>query len=236
MDNPGWTGHIVYTYKGGILMGTTSANGYIITPELDLSTSFGKVTVKLSAKTYGNTTNAGLKVSCGNASQELTLPNNTESEYTVVLDCDEAARQQITSETTAKKRLIITHLDIYSGEYTASESRSYPGEFIINGITGTSYNVTGLLPNATYRYDVKAAYGDMLSNWSNQILVTTLEQTSITGDVNGDGEVTASDVTAIYTFLLSGDMSEIVNGDQDGDGEITTHDITIVYDILLGII
>ena len=236
MDNPGWTGHIVYTYKGGILMGTTSANGYIITPELDLSTSFGKVTVKLSAKTYGNTTNAGLKVSCGNASQELTLPNNTENEYIVVLDCDEAARQQITIETTAKKRLIITHLDIYSGEYTATESRSYPGEFIVSGITGTSYNVTGLLPNATYRYDVKAAYGDMLSNWSNQILVTTLEQTSITGDVNGDGEVTASDVTALYTFLLSGDMSEIVNGDQDGDGEITTHDITIVYEILLGII
>jgi len=53
--------------------------------------------------------------------------------------------------------------------------------------------------------------------------------------VNGDGEVTASDVTALYTFLLSGDDSDIVNGDQDGDGDITTHDVTIVYGILLGL-
>lgn len=60
------------------------------------------------------------------------------------------------------------------------------------------------------------------------------QQQNIPGDVNGDGNVTASDVTALYTFLLSGDMSEIVNGDQDGDGEITTHDVTIVYEFLLG--
>ena len=61
------------------------------------------------------------------------------------------------------------------------------------------------------------------------------QQQSVPGDVNGDGEVTASDVTALYTFLLAGDMSEIVNGDQDGDGDITTHDVTTVYEILLGI-
>lgn len=235
MDNPGWTGHIVYTYKGGILMATTSANGYIISPELDLSTSFGKVTVKLNAKTYGNTTNAGLKVSCGNASQELTLPGNTESEYIVVLDCDEAARQQITIETTAKKRLIITHLDIYSGDYTAIESRSYPNEFLVTGITDNKYNVTGLLPNAVYRYDVMAAYGDMLSNWSNQILVTTLEGvTPIVGDVNCDGDVTAVDITCLYNYLLNGDDTYLATSDVNGDGEITAVDITIIYSILLG--
>ena len=57
---------------------------------------------------------------------------------------------------------------------------------------------------------------------------------AIAGDVNGDGEVTAADVTALYNFLLSGDMSDIVNGDQDGDGQITSGDITAVYTILLG--
>ena len=57
----------------------------------------------------------------------------------------------------------------------------------------------------------------------------------VPGDVDGDGEVTASDITALYTFLLAGDMSEIANGDQDGDGEITTHDVTVVYEIMLGI-
>ena len=55
----------------------------------------------------------------------------------------------------------------------------------------------------------------------------------VAGDVNGDGEVTAADITALYSYLLAGDDSDIVNGDQDGDGEITTHDVTFVYETLL---
>ncbi len=61
------------------------------------------------------------------------------------------------------------------------------------------------------------------------------EQGAVAGDVNGDGDVTAADITALYTFLLTGDDSEIVNGDQDADGDITTHDVTTVYSILLGL-
>jgi len=56
----------------------------------------------------------------------------------------------------------------------------------------------------------------------------------VAGDVNGDGEVTSADITALYTYLLTGDDSDIVNGDQDKDGEIASHDVTIVYGILLG--
>ena len=57
---------------------------------------------------------------------------------------------------------------------------------------------------------------------------------NVPGDVNGDGEVTAADITALYTFLISGDMTDIVNGDQDGDGQITSGDVTTVYSYLLG--
>ena len=57
---------------------------------------------------------------------------------------------------------------------------------------------------------------------------------AIPGDVNGDGEVTSVDVTALYNYLLSGDDSAIVNGDQSGDGEITSVDIAYIYNILLG--
>ncbi len=55
------------------------------------------------------------------------------------------------------------------------------------------------------------------------------------GDVNGDGEVTASDITALYNYLLSGNDSNMVFGDQNGDGDITSSDVTFVYNILLGI-
>ncbi len=55
----------------------------------------------------------------------------------------------------------------------------------------------------------------------------------VDGDVNGDGEVTSADITALYNFLLNNDSSAIVNGDQDGDGVITSTDVTVVYSILL---
>ncbi len=57
----------------------------------------------------------------------------------------------------------------------------------------------------------------------------------VPGDVDGDGNVTAGDVTALYNWILNGDGSLIVNGDQDGDGNITAGDVTLVYNILLGI-
>lgn len=56
----------------------------------------------------------------------------------------------------------------------------------------------------------------------------------IPGDVNGDGEITSADITALYSFLLSGDDADIVHGDQDNDGQITSSDITAVYSIILG--
>lgn len=56
----------------------------------------------------------------------------------------------------------------------------------------------------------------------------------IPGDVNGDGEITSADITALYSFLLSGDNADIVHGDQDNDGQITSSDITAVYSIILG--
>ncbi|MBR5118450.1 MAG: dockerin type I repeat-containing protein [Muribaculaceae bacterium] len=54
------------------------------------------------------------------------------------------------------------------------------------------------------------------------------------GDVNGDGTVTAADITSLYDFLLNGDTSSLINGDVNGDGDITAADITSVYDVLLG--
>ena len=56
---------------------------------------------------------------------------------------------------------------------------------------------------------------------------------AVRGDVNCDGYVTAADVTVLYDYLLTGDVSHLVKGDQNGDGIITSADVTAVYDILL---
>lgn len=61
-----------------------------------------------------------------------------------------------------------------------------------------------------------------------------IETTVVPGDVNGDGEVTSADVTALYNYLLNDDMTYIDTDDVNGDGEITSADITFIYNILLG--
>ena len=53
------------------------------------------------------------------------------------------------------------------------------------------------------------------------------------GDVNGDGSVTAADVTALYNYMLNSDLTFYDNSDVDGDGRITAGDITLLYNILL---
>lgn len=61
-----------------------------------------------------------------------------------------------------------------------------------------------------------------------------IDEGILIGDVNGDGTVTAADVTALYDVLLNNNYSNVVNGDQTGDNIITAADVTKVYDILLG--
>ncbi|MBR5638175.1 MAG: C10 family peptidase [Muribaculaceae bacterium] len=237
LDNTGWTGSTVYTATGGLRIGSRNAAGTLTSPALDLSNSNGKISIVYKAKTYNNDTNCSFIISCGNNSETVTIPSNTEAEYTQVLDCTAANGQNVSFATTAgRKRVIITNVEIYAGDITAGASKA-EGEMLFTGITGTHYTVTGLLPETTYIYDVKAIYpGNKESVWSNLIEVTTLESSStvVLGDVNCDGSVTTADVTCIYNYLLNGDETYLATSDVDGDGFITTTDITVIYNILLG--
>lgn len=91
-----------------------------------------------------------------------------------------------------------------------------------------NYNVEGFL--AYYKSDDGAT--EQLQFYPN--LIEKVGGTVVPGDVDGDGAVTAGDVTALYNYILNNDSSSIVNGDQDGDGSITAGDVTFVYNILLG--
>lgn len=55
------------------------------------------------------------------------------------------------------------------------------------------------------------------------------------GDVNKDGEVTISDVTALIDYLLGGDESTInvLAANVNGDDEVTIADVTALIDLLL---
>ncbi len=233
MENAGWTGSKLYEVVGGIRLGTGSSVGTLISPALDLSTSNGKVTVTFKAKAYNNDTNCDFIVSCGDASETVTVASNTEDTYTVVLDCNAADGQQVKFETTANgKRVVLTSIHIIDGDHAGTAKSIDLDGVTFTGITANSYKVTNLDPATTYLYDVKAVFGTKQSKWSNLISVTTLAG-GVYGDVNCDGEVTTVDITCLYNYLLNGDTTYIATSDVDGDGEITTVDITCIYNILL---
>lgn len=52
-------------------------------------------------------------------------------------------------------------------------------------------------------------------------------------DVNRDGSVTSSDITALYNYLLNSDMTYVDSADVNGDGSITSADITVIYNYIL---
>ena len=233
MDNPGWTGTKVYQAVGGARLGTGSATGSLTSPALTLTED--KVTVTFKAKAYNNDTNCNFKISCGNSSETVVLPSNTEDTYTVVLDCNAGETgQSIKFETTANaKRAIITSIHIIDGNRPGAAKSIDLDGVTFTGITTNSYKVTSLDPATTYIYDVKAVYGAKQSGWSNAIVVTTLSGSGIVGDVNCDGQVTSVDITCLYNYLLNGDETYIATSDVNGDGQVTSVDVTAVYNILL---
>ena len=105
-----------------------------------------------------------------------------------------------------------------------------------NGVTApedltATYNVSGFLT----LYKPKDAEPAIMEFYPVEFEKVGGEPQPVPGDVNGDGEVTGSDVTALYNHILFGQDTEIFNGDQNGDGEVTGSDVTAVYNIILGL-
>ena len=64
-------------------------------------------------------------------------------------------------------------------------------------------------------------------------LIKYVEETTLPGDVDGDGEVLVADVTAVVAMIL-GDVETTAAADVDGDGELTVADATALVTIILG--
>ena len=242
-DNPGWKGYKVYTAAGQSLkMGTSSAIGHLISPNLQLGST---VTVVFKAKNWisssGSSDNSSMIISCGNASQTVALSDSPE-QYTVVLNGCTDSNVKLAMNA-VKKRSYIYSVDIYDGDLTAKAPRRQVVEEgdstwrMVSGIADTCYTVRALAAG-DYEYMVKAIYNDgTQSVWSNIEHVTIVGNGDepLMGDVNGDGEVNISDVTTLIDYLLAmqpGDQFDAA-ADVNGDGEINITDVTAIIDLLL---
>ncbi len=104
---------------------------------------------------------------------------------------------------------------------------------VVNGICQVQFDAEDIQSEGHLLATLTATIGAETHTVKIKFTNGELEE-PITGDVNGDGSVTAADVTTLYNYILNDDDSDLVNGDQDGDGNITAGDVTTVYSILLG--
>lgn len=132
-----------------------------------------------------------------------------------------------------------------SNEYTVSENALVNDE-VLSEVTltgsrkevGSSANVASgaVILNGeidvTANYDINYVYGTLkvTKNPVNDVTIT------ITGDVDGDGQITPKDVTKLRRFLAGGWNVEVSveNADIDGDGKVTPKDVTMLRRYLAG--
>lgn len=231
-DNAGWTGSYVYQAGGGGLkLGNSSNGGSVTTPALDMSTSDGTITVKFNAKTY-NTDATTLTVSCGSASETVSL-TGTADDYTVVLSGVTAATgQKVTiASSGSKKRWYLYNVEIMTGnggaKFTASETGDANSR-VITGITSKNYTVNNLTPGGSYKFYVVANYTDNTSKESN-VKTVTLE-----GSATPTPELVVDPETLTMTANVGGTATatfDLLGADLNGNVTLTLTDASGVYTI-----
>ena len=123
---------------------------------------------------------------------------------------------------------------------TSAQSEVYVYEIKLNVPDGVKENVDYTLTvgaNPAVGYDdngtVSTKYRHTVTVVNPQVTYSTLQL----GDVDGDGEVTMSDVLMVYNFAM-GDLNpsaeQILAADVDGDEEITMSDVLLIYNYSMG--
>lgn len=241
----GWTKSNSGTFveTGYFRLGSNKAKGSVISPAVNITDANGNTTVKITAKPYSSDTGVEMKVSVLNSagtavsSQSITLDSG-EKEYVILLSGGAEGSQIKIENTTTKKRIMLAAAKIYSGDATdAANARRKAEESgdanrrTITGITNTLYTISGLTPGTNYTYKVKAIYiDDSESDWSESKSVK-LSDASIVGDINDDGKVDVSDVTALVNAILNSTTDSVC--DVNADGEVNVSDVTSLVNLIL---
>lgn len=230
----GWTSYR-FQYYGSNNACYLSNGGYVKSGNYDLN-GYDKVTVMIYSEPYGSSNTLTVATSVG--SKTVDLPSNsTFTWYTFVLDCATSDYINITSNGMPDMR----YVKVYAGDPTeamqlkASETGDATYR-VITGITDKTYTVKDLTENGTFYFYVMANYTNGAFDISNTEEVTLFQSGHgyELGDVNHDGSVNISDVTALIDYLLNSD-SEVctICADVNADAAINISDVTALIDMLL---
>ena len=238
-DNPGWTGSFVYLGAGGcFIVGGQKYVGSLTTPQL-YPDDDGKITVRFSARYYGNENSSAL-VTCGDT--QLSIPlTRMATPYALVFD-NVAPGAKVTFGCTGRaQRFYLDDVVVTTGDDRDPVEMGPDGTglFVVPDLNAMTYNVTGLTTGATYRFLAVTRFADQVTKKSNVQLVTLLDQEQHNyrvGDVNHDSAVDIDDVTLLISCLLNGWDDNICStcANVDGAGGIDIDDVTSLIGIVLG--
>lgn len=237
-----------YKEKNALRLGTGSSHGSITSPAVDLSATAGVVTIKADAMAYSGDDNVQMNMSVLDAngkaldSKTVTLGKNSATYTAVLQGSAEGASKVMVESLVAKKRVLLTRVQVYSGD--ASTVQSAPSRAIVEagdslkreivGITGTSHTVKALAKNGTFKYQVKAVYADGTeSAYSDPVEVALKDTSAKLGDINADGVVDVSDVTLLVNKILNIVDNPTLQFDVNADGVVDVSDVTYLVNLIL---
>lgn len=152
---------------GGLRLGSNKQLGGVISPEFSY-TGEGMISVAISANAYSNDTDVELNVLLCDAdgselqTEPITLSASTTTYIVKFENCAPANYSVAVESTEKKKRAILHWIRIYSGDASDAAAQApamradSDSSLLFEGITGTSYKVTGLTRGETYDWRVKA--------------------------------------------------------------------------------
>ena len=237
-DNPGWTGSFVYLGGGGcFIVGGQKYVGTLTTPPLSVGGD-GVITVRFWSRYSGSNSSPAI-VTCGDVEQVVELSRMAREHVVVFENVEDGATVSFGST----GRYLGFYLDdvvVTTGDDRDPVEMTTLGDgyLVFPDLTATDYAVTGLETGGTYRFLVVSHYVDGTTKKSNSQVVTLSEQPEHAyglGDVNHDGKVAITDVTAMIDYLLGG--SEVICpicADVNGRDGVNIADITALIDLLLG--
>lgn len=180
---------------GGLRLGSNKQLGGVISPEFAY-TGEGMISVAISANAYSNDTDVELNVLLCDAdgselqTEPITLSASTTTYIVKFENCAPANYSVAVESTEKKKRAILHWIRIYSGDASDAAAQTpamradSEGSLLFEGITDTSYKVTGLTPGATYDWRVKTVPVNPAvatdSRWTQWQTVTINDTSAIT--------------------------------------------------------
>lgn len=110
----------------------------------------------------------------------------------------------------------------------------------IGETSSTFYTATGLTEGETYRFYVKALYGNDLGMTSNIVAVTPSAGSASTlrGDINTDGVVNSADMLLIKAYIKGAGTltaAQITIADLSGDGNVNAADLLLIKSHIKGV-